>query len=199
MCSARIPICGRALGTRGIADHVEFTFGPKSVVWHSGIADGFCQPRAIDCGERTLELRKLLGRFIDVCNAIEYAHNRGDLHRDLRPGNIMLGKYGETLVVDWGFAKSVGRSDKTTAAGEAALQPSSGSGASPTQMGSAIGTPPYMSPEQIAGRRLPEGDVAPVRSALPAGDCSTRPSTGSNACQTNSRPAARLTVTRWSP
>ena len=47
----------------------------------------------------SVEFRKLLGRFIDVCQAIEYAHSRGVLHRDLKPGNIMLGKYGETLVV----------------------------------------------------------------------------------------------------
>ena len=58
-----------------------------------------------DSGERSLELRGLLGRFVDVCNAIAYAHSRGVLHRDLKPGNIMLGKYGETLVVDWGLAK----------------------------------------------------------------------------------------------
>jgi serine/threonine-protein kinase len=100
----------------------------------------------------SLEFRKLLGRLIDVCNAIGYAHSRGVLHRDLKPGNVMLGKYGETLVVDWGLAKVVGRVEAGTLADECTLQPTSASGSSPTQMGSAVGTPQYMSPEQAEGR-----------------------------------------------
>ena len=65
-----------------------------------------------DPGERALACRGLLRRFVDVCNAIAYAHSRGVLHRDLKPANIMLGKYGETLVVDWGLAKAIGRPER---------------------------------------------------------------------------------------
>ncbi|MBI1918338.1 MAG: serine/threonine protein kinase, partial [Planctomycetes bacterium] len=97
---------------------------------------------------RSLGLRQLLGRFVDVCNAMAYAHSRGVLHRDLKPGNIMLGKYGETLVVDWGLAKVLGKAD--VEATEGALVRSGDSAL--TQTGKALGTPAYMSAEQAAGR-----------------------------------------------
>ena len=107
-------------------------------------------PKA-DPGRRSLELRKLLKRFQDVCNAIEYAHSRGVLHRDIKPGNIIVGKHGETLVVDWGLAKATGRTDSGVHSGERTLVPSSSSGSTETLPGSALGTPAYMSPEQAEG------------------------------------------------
>ncbi len=121
---------------------------------------------------RALALRGLLGRFVDVCQAVAYAHSRGVLHRDLKPGNIMLGKYGETLVVDWGLAKPLGRGDARSEeasplAVEEPLRPSSGS--TPTVAGTAVGTPAFMSPEQAAGRvnRLgPASDVYSLGATL---------------------------------
>jgi eukaryotic-like serine/threonine-protein kinase len=118
-----------------------------------------------DTRERSLAQRRLLGRFIDVCNAVAYAHSRGVLHRDLKPGNIMLGPYGETLVVDWGLAKTIGkRQSSSPSRDEATLRPSSGSGYEPTRMGSVVGTPAYMSPEQAEGRLDDLGPASDVYS-----------------------------------
>ncbi len=108
-------------------------------------------------------LRKLVGRVVDVCNAIEYAHSRGVLHRDLKPGNIMLGKYGETLVVDWGLAKPIGKQEEHRKQNdEPTVVPKSKEGSSETRLGTIVGTLAYMSPEQAEGNhRLlgPRSDV----------------------------------------
>jgi eukaryotic-like serine/threonine-protein kinase len=116
-------------------------------------------------GEQTLAFRKLLGRFVDVCNAIEYAHNRGVLHRDLKPGNVMIGRYAETLVVDWGLAKVIGRQDESAGTiPDARERVGPPDDASATTPGSALGTPAFMSPEQAAGRLQDLGPASDIYS-----------------------------------
>ncbi len=100
--------------------------------------------------ERRLVERQLLRRFVDVCYAVDFAHSRGVLHRDIKPGNIMLGKYGETLVVDWGLAKLMGVTNTLDKAPQISL--SSKSNSAPTHVGVAVGTPAYMPPEQASGQ-----------------------------------------------
>jgi eukaryotic-like serine/threonine-protein kinase len=93
--------------------------------------------------------RRLVEAFRDVCRAIAYAHSKGIIHRDLKPANVMLGDFGEVLVVDWGLARVVGTRIATGDPGEAV--PGSRRLVK-TPAGLVRGTPSYMSPEQAAGK-----------------------------------------------
>jgi serine/threonine-protein kinase len=93
-------------------------------------------------GEFPAEQRRLVRRLVDVCNTMAYAHSRGVIHRDLKPSNILLGAFGETLVVDWGLAY---RADPEELGATWVCE----SVAASIPGTSGIGTPGYSPPEQL--------------------------------------------------
>jgi len=98
----------------------------------------------IESGFARTQRQTLLRAFVDVCHAVELAHTRGVVHRDLKPDNVMLGDFGEVYVLDWGVAKVAGVGD--------VLPPTTSElpveEANVTQAGFTVGTPQYMAPEQ---------------------------------------------------
>jgi WD40 repeat protein/serine/threonine protein kinase len=117
-----------------------------------------------DPGERALSRLHLLGCFLNICNAVDYAHSRGIVHRDLKPSNIMLGRHGETLVVDWGLAKCLPHSEEEAACDslDTPTVVSSVTDSDLTLPGSTVGTPAFMSPEQAAGRVAEIGPASDI-------------------------------------
>ena len=97
------------------------------------------------------ERMALLGHFVDLCQAIAYAHARGVVHRDIKPMNVMIGEFGETVVLDWGLARAAGQRDINADELKRTGDTIHDLGAGRTVHGSVFGTPAYMSPEQALG------------------------------------------------
>jgi serine/threonine-protein kinase len=119
------------------------TFSEATHAYHSRLAEGKVGP---------LELPELLTAFVGVCHAVAYAHSRGVIHRDLKGQNVVLGDYGEVMVLDWGLAKVIGRPEGAPAAPSILPGDEDSAGHDPTLQGQALGTPAYMAPEQASGR-----------------------------------------------
>jgi len=117
----------------------------------------------IESGEegyaKKYNLTHLLTIFINICNAISFAHSKGIIHLDLKPENIQIGNYGEVLVLDWGLAKilkeeeteSIGENSPTLSGGKSTLTHIPEDNVENTMDGEIKGTPGYMAPEQAAG------------------------------------------------
>ncbi len=131
----------------------------------------------------SIEFQKLLRRFLSVCETIAYAHSRGVIHRDIKPQNILLGPFGETLVVDWGLAKVTDLAESLPTQpnleptgvlepGDALVDdletPSTSTANWSVELtqsvGALIGTPAFMSPEQARGESQSIGPAADVYS-----------------------------------
>ena len=104
------------------------------------VFDGLLQKDPKIVAEYTMT--RLLSIYLQVCQAVSYAHDRGVVHRDLKPDNVMLGEYGEVHVMDWGLAHIVGRAVVT----DRSLR-----GDAEAESGQTVGTPAYMPPEQANG------------------------------------------------
>jgi serine/threonine protein kinase len=99
---------------------------------------------------------ELLRVFWQVCDAVGFAHAAGVIHRDLKPQNVMLGAFGEVLVLDWGVAKLRGQPLEPASPGREEVA-SEG-----TVTGAVMGTPGYMAPEQLTGRSATADERADV-------------------------------------
>ncbi|HEY3801030.1 MAG TPA: serine/threonine-protein kinase [Kofleriaceae bacterium] len=143
-------------------------------VWPSGepfyvmrLVSGRSLDEAIAATTSFAERLALLPNVLAVADAIAYAHGQRVIHRDLKPRNIVVGEFGETVVIDWGLAKDLGDSSDLETSFASAGTAVGTSGPGETTAGDILGTPSYMPPEQAAGQAVDErADVYAIGAML---------------------------------
>jgi len=108
-------------------------------------------------GSSDWTLPRVVTVLLRVCEAVDYAHEKGVIHRDLKPQNVMVGSFGEVFVMDWGLARVVGASDTGLQTVRKDLEREAPDSPLLTGSGDVVGTPYYMAPEQADG----QADVGP--------------------------------------
>ena len=106
----------------------------------------------------------MISQLADLCQTIAYANSRCVIHRDIKPANVLVGEFGETVVIDWGVAKVKDREDvHADGLAETIRMLNLGEDVdlAKTGYGHIVGTPVYMPPEQAAG------DLEQVLSLIP--------------------------------
>ncbi len=141
------------------------------------LVEGKTLKEAIAGCDSLRERLALLPHVIAVADAVGYAHSEGVIHRDLKPSNIMVGSFGETIVVDWGLARDRKREiPEPEPREDEEYQRASGSSSCSTVSGKVVGTPAYMSPEQARGEPVDERcDVYAIGCVLYELLCGTPP------------------------
>ncbi len=126
----------------GVLPSGEFYYTMREVVGRSLREVFHCKARNDAAAQEEFTVVRLLSILRQVCQAVHYAHTRGVIHRDLKPDNIMLGDYGEVLVMDWGLARVLDNEVRTDLSRQGGEQ---------HRDGETFGTPAYMPPEQARG------------------------------------------------
>ncbi len=140
----------------GIAPVYEIGRKPNGKLYYAmRLVKGKTLSQAIHEAENINERLRLLTHFRDICNTIAYAHSKNVIHRDIKPANIMIGEFGETVMLDWGLAKVKGEEDERAEELEEGIKLLK-LDIDVTVKGKIMGTPAYMSPEQA------QGDIASV-------------------------------------
>ncbi len=128
------------------------------------LVEGRTLKELIDERKTLRERLALLPHVIAIADAVGYAHSEGVIHRDLKPSNVIVGEFGETIVVDWGLARDRKRNLPEPPAPHVIYAASSGAS---TVSGKVVGTPSYMSPEQARGELVDErADVYAIGTVL---------------------------------